>query len=318
MEKQFTAIIPIVRPDLIARCLETLYKYTEIGFYAIVIDQTLNGIDPGLRDKYKNLMIIRSPRTDRYYTGNIGFQKASNIGLKLTETPYALLLNDDVEMINKKWWKGAMDTFTKVEKATPESPALLVNIGSIRLPDWSIGLPKGTNHDILSYQKNYTDEDWDFLVNEEHYVNERLTISKGSVIDGINLYASVINMERLKKVGLLDELWYPGSAGDYDLSCVARMKGFRSISTTLAWVWHWWSVSFESVNTEEQLKELVIPELHHTDLREKWGWNHDIWGVPCPVCKSPLEYREDTSITAVCPKHQDQRYIAPTNTIVPL
>lgn len=312
-----TFVIPIIRDDLILKCLETLYEHTPDNFYVIVIDQSVKGIDHNnLRDKYKNLMIIRAPKTDIHYTGNLGFQKAVNLGIQLTHTPYVTIMNDDVEFIHRKWWDGVVATFEKVEQATPDRPPLLVNVASIKLPDWSVGKPKGEDHYILPYKEHYTDEDWDFLVNEEHYVNEHLTIKPGSVIDGINLYCSVVDTKRLLTVGLLDEFWYPGTAGDYDLCCLASMFGFRSVGTTLSWVFHHWSKTFEDIADKIEVAELVQNELKHLDLREKWGDRFDLWGVQCPVCKGIMH--TDDGIKAACPKHPDQVFAIPENTIEPL
>jgi hypothetical protein len=312
--KQNTFVIPTCRPDLIGRCLETLYRYTPDNFYCYVIDWSKDGIDMSLRDKYKNLMIIRTPRTDLHYTGNIGFQQATDLGLRLTDTPYMTCLNDDVEFVSDKWWQGILDTFDKVERATPTRPAMLVNAASIKLPDWSVGNNKGDDHYIMEYKDEYTDEDWDFLVNQPHYVNEHLTIQPGSVVDGINLYCSVIDTKKLLQIGGFDHFWFPGSAGDYDLSCIASMFGYRSVGTTLSWVFHHWSSTFKSL--QEDGKDLVIPELYEGDLRNKWGDRFDLWGIRCTQCNEILH--TDDGVKAVCPKHPEEVYAIPENTVSPL
>lgn len=307
-----TFIIPIIRDDLVERCLETLYANTPDNFYVTIIDQSIKGLDTNLRDRYKNLMVIRAPKSDVHHTGNLGFQKAINTGIQLAQTPYITILNDDVEFVNMKWWDGVMETFEKVEKATPERPPLLVNVASIKLADWSVGRAKGDDFYLLPYKNKYTDEDWDFLVNEAHYVNEHLTIQPGSVIDGINLYCSVVKTERLLKVGLLDEFWYPGSAGDYDLCCLASMFGFRCVGTTLSWVFHHWSQTFQD---EESMMTLVQNDLKHLDLREKWGDRFDLWGVRCFRNDCDEIMHTEDGIKAVCPKHPEQVYAIPENTI---
>jgi GT2 family glycosyltransferase len=314
--KLFTAVIPCIRADLLPRCLETLYKYTDNIFYCFVIDQSIDGVDMNLRDKYPNLMIIRSPKTDIHYTGNLGFTQATNLGMRLADTPYVIFLNDDVEFIHPGWWEGVMETFRKVEDATPDRPALLVNCASIKLPDWSVGRPRGEDHYILPYKEEYTNEDWDILVSEEHYVNEHLTIKPGSVIDGINLYCSVADTNRLIEVGMLDELWFPGGADDYDLCCRASMFGYRCVGTTLSWVFHHWSKSFGSI--QDEVKSLAMPELNHGDLREKWGERFDLWGVRCDEKECEEILRTNNGMTAKCPKHSDNTYSMPQNIVMPL
>jgi hypothetical protein len=57
--KQNTFIIPIIRDDLIERCLDTLYKHTPDNFYVIVIDESKSEmqkalVDNNLTDVYAN------------------------------------------------------------------------------------------------------------------------------------------------------------------------------------------------------------------------------------------------------------------------
>lgn len=310
-----TFVITVIVPGLIDRCLETLYRYTEqSSFYVYIIDQTITGLDAtALRNKYENLMVIRTPKTDIHRTGNLGHSQGSNLGIRLVETPYVTLLNDDVEFVSPHWWQGVMDTFIKVEKATPDRPALLVNVASIKLPDWSVGRSGGDDFYILPYKEDYSEEDWDFLVNHDHYVNEHLTIQPGSIIDGVNLYCSVVDMKRFYEVGYLDDFWYPGNANDYDLSCRAGMFNYRCVSTTLAWVFHHWSKTFHST---EEMQALVQPELSKGDLRDKWGDRHDIWGARCPVCQETMLTKDGE--VAHCPKHPQETYQIPPLTMMPL
>ncbi len=315
LPKQNTFVIPHLGGELIHHCLETLYKYTPNNFYVFIVDQSVDGLDPKLRDKYKNLMVIRAPKSDVHSSGNLGHSQATNLGIQLAQTPYVTMLNDDVFFLNERWWDGVMDTFEKVEKATPSRPALLVNVASIKLPDWSVGRPKGEDHYILPLKDEYTKEDWEFLVNEPHYVNEHLTITPGSVIDGINLYCSVVDTQKLLEVQLLDEFWYPGSANDYDLCCRASMFGYRCVSSTLSWVFHHWSKTFEN---DELRMQMVQQELQHLDLKDKWGDRFELWGTRCTKEACDEIMHTTDGVVAVCPKHPDSVYAMPENTVAPL
>lgn len=318
--KLLTVITPIIRPDLIERMLETLYEFTEEDmFYVFVIDQTVRGLDSTrLRDKFKNLMIIRTPKTELHRTGNLGFAQGTNLGISLVQTPYFMMCNDDVEFINKKWWQGVMDTFDMVEKATPERPAVIVNPSSMKLPDWSVGRPAGEHHYILPYKEHYTDAEYDWLVKEPHYVNEHLTIQPGSVMDGVTMYASVCHTQRFLEIGMLDEKFFPGSGEDYDYSCRASMLGYRSVGTTLAYLFHHWSKSFEAVRDEDDMRSLMIPELAWNQTTEKWGEGFDIWGVKCPECHERFDIIDKVALTASCKRHPSILYKIPDSTIQPL
>lgn len=317
--KLLTVVIPVIRPDMIERCLETLYRYTDpYMFYTYIVDQTVRGLDStALRDKYKNLMVIRPPKSDVHYTGNLGFAQATNLGISLVQTPYFMMCNDDIEFINERWWQGVLDTFEKVELATPERPAVIVNPSSFKLPDWSIGKAAGEDHYIIPYKEQYTDDDYDYLLNNDHYINEHLTIKPGSVIDGVTMYASVCHTQRFLEIGLLDERFFPGSGEDYDYSCRASMVGYRCVGTTLSYVFHHWSTSFKAIQDEDDVKSLMIPELSWNQTNEKWGDGFDIWGVKCPVCQSNMRCGDDNT-KASCPKHPEQIYEMPESTIAPL
>ena len=316
-----TFIIPVILTSNIDICLERLYKYTEKNsFYVFLIDMTVNGLDATmLRNKYENLMVIRTPKSNLYHTGNLGFAKATNLGIQLVQTPYFTMLNDDAEMVHRNWWQGVLDTFEDVEKSTPDSPAVIVCLASIRLADWRVGREDGDDFDILPYKEEYTDEDWNFLVNEDHYINEHLTIQPGSVFDGVTMYACVCDTRKFLEVGLLDEHYYVGSGEDYDWSCLSRMYGYRCVSTTKSWVFHHWSSTFRALRDEkEDVKSLQIPELNWNQNHEKWGPRFDIWGIRCSKDNcNEIMMTKDGKI-AICPIHSDETYEMPESTFRPL
>lgn len=278
MEKINTFICPIIRTDLVLRMLQTLYQNTPPNFYVVVIDQSPQGLDVNLRDIFKNLIVVRAPKTDTHTKGNLGFAMATNLGTKLTNTPYFTMVNDDVEFVHPNWWQGVVDTFEMVDKATPERPCMMVNPASIKLPDWSVGRPKGDDFYILPYKETYTTEEWNHLVHEDHYVNQYLTIQPGSVIDGVTMYCTVVKREYFEEVGPLDERFYPGGGEDYDYSCRASIYGYRCVGTTLSWVFHHWSKSFATIQEEAAVRALVDDGLRWNSNNEKWGPGFDIWG----------------------------------------
>jgi len=312
-----TFILTPIITTFIDKCLDTIYKYNDKdSFYVYVVDQTKNGLDANiLRDKYKNLMVIRTPKSNIHYTGNLGFAAANNLAIQLVQTPYFTLINDDIELISSKWWQGVMDTFALVENQTPDRPAVLVNPASTRLADWSIGNADGDDFDIIPHKDEYTDEDWRHLTQDEHYVNNRLTLRPNSVIDGVALYCSVFDTKRFLRVGYLCEKYFPASGEDYDYSCLAYMKGFRCVGTTKSWVFHWWSSSQKAAQKEDDVKSLMIPELNWNHNHERWGPGFDVWGYKAP-CGEAM--RTTDGITAACPKHPEETYRMPDTITMPL
>ncbi len=313
-----TFIFAPIRTDLIERALETLYKNTPPNFYTIVVDQTPNGLDANLRNRYKNLTYIRTPKTDTHTKGNLGFSKANNLAISLVTTPYFTLANDDVEFIDRRWWWGVMHTFEVVNTATPDRPAMMVCPASVRLPDWSVGRPSGDNFDILPYKTKYSREDYSLLTDSPHYVNEHLTLMPGSVIDGVTFYCPVIDTEKFFEVGMLDEHFFSGGGEDYDYNTRANMANYRCVGTTMSWVWHWWSKSLSAPEAAQLREDLAEPKLNWNNNNEKWGDGFDIWGVKCKLCDNPLRTSKDNATVATCKSHPDQTFQLPPAMVRPL
>jgi len=310
-----TFVIPIIREDLIYRCLETLYKHTPPNFYVYIVDQTPNGLDQKLlREAYQNLMVIRTPKTLVHTTGNLGFAKATNLAIKLVETPYFTMCNDDVEFLNEKWWQGVLDTFDRTDKATPDRPTVSVTPSSFNFPGWSLG--RDTNLSILPYKEDYSEEEYDSLVNDDHYLNEHLTLHPDTVIDGITFYCSVFKTEKFLEIGMLDEKYYPGGGEDYDWCCLAYMKNYRCVGTTMSWVFHHWSKSFATIQEKEAVKALIDPSLVWNQNHVKWGENFDTWGVKCPQCNQQMRVNDDPNVAWCSNGHPP--YEIPLETITPL
>jgi GT2 family glycosyltransferase len=283
-----TFVIPVIRDDLIDRCLETLYERTPDGFYVCVVDQTPSGLGTErLRSTYENLLVLRSPRTATHTTGNLGFSKAVNMGLALVETPYATICNDDVEFIHPLWWDGVMSAFDRLESATPPRRPAVVTPISVKLPHWSIGNPPGEDHHVLPYRRDWCDEDWEFLVNEPHPVNKRLTIRPRSFNEGAELFCSVARMDRLRQVGPLNERFYPGGGEDYDYNRRVRTHGFCCVSTSESWVYHHWGQSRRMVTANRSSADEALRWNNLSSLWHGRGQAESVALLP-PISKRPL------------------------------
>jgi len=299
--KENTIIIVPVSEIYIKKCLDAIKKHTPDNYYIYLVDQTKDGIrNP---DVYKDIDVyIRD-----YSHPNLGFSGANNLAIRLVKTKYFTLVNDDVEFLDKRWWDGVMYAFEKVEKETPDRPAVIVNPSSVRLPDWSVakngkdGKPVarklGEHHDIQEYGK----WDYDKLLKESHQIHRDFSIEPETVLDGVCLYCSVAHTDRFRDVGLLDEKYYPGRGEDYDYACRAGMRGYRTVGTTLAWVWHWWDG--RQIGNADYSPFWREEWNNNNEKWEKDGFTFDIYGVKCRKCKEVL--RTVDNITAKCPKGHD-------------
>lgn len=293
-------IIPLIRSDYITKYLDSLYKYTDIDFKVIVIDQTL---DKTAYEKNKDRvhLWINAYR-------NLGFSKAHNTGaiLAMREDPdYIVFSNDDIEFMNKRWWQGIMDTFAQ------DKQIIGVNPNSPRIAMWGYGVDEGYL-DLVDYKDEFTDQDYDFLLagdfasvkankkvkkNDGTEVNvpESFPAKQSGVIDAVATWCTVFRTDKLKEVGLWDERFFPGSGEDYDMMAraysraypdsnkVGEAQHYRVVGTTKSWAWHHWTRSKDYFNENPEAREkLMKVRDNFSDAGEPWRegseGNFDVWG----------------------------------------
>ena len=252
MEIINTFVIPhLNQTKHLLRCMETLYKHTPPNFRVILIDQSGdNDLYTKLKDKVH--LHIKAYR-------NLGFAKAVNTGIRIADTKYVTILNDDVEFINIKWWDGIMKTFERYGEQ-----CLCVNPGSLRKLDAS-GWPQ--DREGYPYKEDWTEDEYDKMVSVESDNRK-----DGIVVDGITPWCATFHREGLLAVGLFDEAYYPGGGEDYDLQNRAYLKGragtlkrYRVLGSSLSMAWHWWcktKVTQDAYKTYEDAKHLY---------QKKWG-----------------------------------------------
>lgn len=203
-------------------------------------------------------------------TKNLGFAKACNAGIRLSDAKYCMVLNDDVVFFNPKWWQGIEDTF----KDYPN--ALCVNPSSIQDPDGRGGKVMMEGYE---YTEDMSDEKYDTLI-------------KPWVIDGICMWSSVFNRELLDKLpgnipgkAWFDERFFPGGAEDYDLNRRAYLAGMRCLGSNRSWVFHHWYKTKSPTTGQEGVKH------DGETLYNKWGCTaetFDLYGSTglkeVPIC----------------------------------
>lgn len=277
MQKINTFVIPIIQHGFLGKCLETLYKYTPENFYVFVIDQTPEGVD---QSKYKGVhMWIRPYR-------NLGFSKAVNTGIVVSQTPYVTVLNDDVEFLDSRWWQGIEDTFAMDEKI------VAVNPNSPKEGAWGYGL-KHDNVDTWQPREGFVfDKEKSVLpvingvvidgpeVAREHYddlLTKHPVWEKDTLCDALACWATVFKREGLERVGLFDERFYPGGGEDYCMMADIYSRKLRAVGTTKSWVWHHWGKSKDDISEKDPTNP-IFSRPRWNNNEEIWGDDFDVWG----------------------------------------
>lgn len=252
-------IVPHLNYDGVRKTLESIRKHTPAENLGKIffIDQ-----NPEYQkvDDLVDLHIFTNGK-------NLGYAKSFNTGVRLSNANYVAIWNDDCEVINKRWIEGIDETFKRYGNA------LCVNPASPRNPRASGDEP--INNMGIDYKEEFSEEDYDLM----------LKGGKGYIIDGICMFATIFNRNKLDQVAgtipgvWMDEWFFPGGGEDYDMNRRAYMsknqdnefRGYRCLGTNLSFVWHWW------YSTK---RDDGVAGVKHCGNQwpDKWGIDADIYG----------------------------------------
>lgn len=296
-----TIIFNPVRTDYLKRALLSLYKYTDMkNWRVIVVDQTKSGCEVSSK-----VHLYMKPHR------NLGFAKSMNEGIihgLRWGSKYITCANDDIEFINNKWWDGVLETFgmyDNVAAVNPESP---------RIPLWGYGRPHGEYIDLLKYKEIYTDADYEYLLkgdfsewktigalNSNAELPKTFPLEKRGVVDAVAMWCTVFKRETFQRFGLFDERFYPGGAEDYDYDARVYRESFRILGTTKSWMWHHWGMSKDrqggiDADIDDKLRwadnsYLWPSELNNGKNMDPWGKYEDKEGN-----KKPMNRRKEIAI----------------------
>ena len=269
MKPKLYYIIAPIHERYVSRWFETMYKFSEPNsFRVIFVDQIKGGITAKLWGEIKDKvhLYIHAPHYQ------FGYAKAMNTGIVQALHQGAELIcpsNDDIEIINPRWIDGIRQTFALDERIVGVVPM------SPRIPGWGYGLKY--NPDIVPYKTEYTEADYDYLLEGNYSLNVEVPETfpknmKGNVIDGSIFIMPYFKRKLFDECGLLDERYWPGSGEDMDMMARAYQKNMRIVSTSYSWIWHWLTKSKDLFAETELSNEYYRPK-HHS------YWNHEslIW-----------------------------------------
>lgn len=257
------------------KCVESMYEHTPHNFRVIVVHngkdvETYNKVKEALGDKVHIWL-------DSYK--NLGFAKGMNQGIKLSETEYVTILNDDVEFVYDTWWDDVMNEFATRENLVgfnPHSPCNK-NMYGDRVKQY--------DHSETGYTPEQVEEIKEIFKNERWY-------------PGCCTYCTIIKRSIFDEIGLLDESFGQGSGEDYDFNIRIARAGKVIGGGSSAIVWHWWGNTKDNMPKEEFSSGYDLIMKGNQRLTEKWG-NHidkDPEGWSVNGQGGPLEpYDKDTA-----------------------
>ena len=197
-------IIPVWNErELTDRCIESIEKNTTLGYRIILVDNASNTETASyLKDlSEKNKDTVTLMRNEE----NLGFPKAVNQGIAISNAPYLCILNNDTEV-----YKGWLEEMINVAELNSD-------IGMVN--------PASNN---LGYQKP-----------QEGLSGKWIEMS--SCIG----FCMLIKREVVQKIGKLDEIYSPGNFEDTDFSRRAIKAGYKCVMAKGAYVYHVQNTGFK-------------------------------------------------------------------------
>lgn len=237
-----------VRDDLIIPALESFHKHNDPNLHrVIVIDQTLKGLPDLVQDGLAHIHL-------RAYR-NLGFAKAMNTIVRLTDTQYVTVSNDDVLWFDDRYWEGIIKIFARVKNAAGVNPSCP------KMPGWGFGQKEPIYiAEVDSREK--CDGAWDKLKEQ--------TPLRG-LVNGVAMWCTTFDIERLQVAKLLgnyrqlfDERFYPGGGEDYDLLGRCAKANVKIYGTHESWIWHDWGKSKDEKGHSGMLKVAERPSWNKT------------------------------------------------------
>lgn len=169
---------------------------------------------------------------------NLGWLKATNIGLRQATADYVCLLNNDV-ICGSDWLRqciGVMETFPDIGLINPR--------GNERSENARI-------EDVDTYAKRLADDNRGLITELDHCSG----------------FCMVIRRALLEQIGLLDEIFDGGHYEDDDLSRRAQQAGYRCVQCDTALVFHLGSQSFKKIPDERNR----LIQQNRAIYRQRWG-----------------------------------------------
>ena len=242
-------VIPVWNQPVFTKdCVESVISNTaDVDYKLIMIDNASNDETKNYLESLKGLLghkaiIVRN-------NNNLGFVKAANQGLRLSDAPYVCLLNNDT-LVTKGW----LSEMIAVAEGSP-------HIGLVNPSSNNLGQKPVKGEPIESYAAKLAEFHGKFL-------------EIGSAIG----FCMLVKRSVIEKIGVFDEIYGMGNFEDTDYSRRSVKEGFLCVRACGAYVYHREGSSFgrDSVFDENFERNRQIYEF-------RWGKRRWIAYILDPV-----------------------------------
>lgn len=241
-------------------CVNSILSKTAYANYELVIVD--NQSTDGTVDYLKKLEEKKIPNVKIIFNNeNYGFAGGNNIGIKVAEGDYVLLLNNDT--LVTRGWLTSMVKHLENDMSLGMCNPVTNSIGNESM----IKVDYLSKKDLDEFAYSYTD----VHMNEEY-----------KDIDRLPLFATLIRKDMIEKIGLLDESYKVGMFEDDDYTESTLQAGYGITIVEDAFIHHINNAAFKKLTDEEYKK---IFNENKAIFEKKWNKK---WSMP--------KYREGISV----------------------
>ena len=267
-------------PTLIRKTLEGLFEGTDYPDFEVTI------VDNGTSDRttlalYEEFARVRSNFRVERKAEPFNFSRAVNRGVALSTGPLALLLNNDVEVVEPSWLKEMVSCF--------DYPGVGVVGAKLVYPDGSL-----QHAGVIAGLGGYAGH-W-HIGRPGSFLGPQRRLAARQSLSVVTGACMLVSRDCFTDVGGFDEATFPIAYNDVDFCLRAGVAGFRVVWTPFAQLIHHESASRGSDETEENQARFdrdkaALRARHGTDTFEDraynpWAARHD--SEPAPVLRASL------------------------------
>ena len=215
-------IIPVWNQLAITKdCIDSIIKNTGADYRLIIIDnasgdETKEYLESLKRLERTSVSLVRNEK-------NVGFVKAVNQGIGLSDASYVCILNNDT-IVTKDW--------LKIMVALADSQK---DIGIVNPSSNNLGQRPSDGEPIEIYADRLREISGKF-------------VELGAAIG----FCMLIKKEVIEKIGIFDEIYGMGNFEDTDFSRRAVKAGYKCVRSCGAYVYHRENASFSKIKTFDE------------------------------------------------------------------